>query len=548
LSASGRRRKAVALLRSTANSHPDSAEVWCRLAAALLDRGDAVAALVAVRRAMPLGGDKAWAHRLAGKALSRLGRHQEAVAAARQAVRAAPCDWRCRIALAEAFGAAGSWPDAVDAAAQAVRYQPDHVRPYLVLGDAARRTGDLATAERAYRAALRRKPGDPRIRAELARLRQVSPRSVELPGPRRPHSGSAALENFGKNLKFSKNQPFVTLDDVDQPSGSGELTAGRRSARPWTTSSDGTDDWRPRRFAHDPTGDHCAADHPAADYPVTGNRAGHNHSVFNRLIGNHPAGERPAVNYPGAPPLDDYSAGDQPARGRTSGLWRNRAFRQTSPLGRTPADDRPPLDGRPSPSRWAANGRPPADRSAADRAEADHSSRSDHSSRADRSSRVDHSSRAGRSSTAGRSTADGRSSAIDRSTEGCRSPVVEKLAWRVVRQVSVAVVVAGMFLMVAGLPKPTPVLAWLGFAIPCVVLVVAVVELFRVPAGLRFAVLTMPLRRPVIALAGVLLALANALVLLWAMLDRVNAGTMEPLIFALVCAVCAGAVSLVNEV
>ncbi|WP_232240841.1 hypothetical protein [Kutzneria sp. 744] len=125
--------------------------------------------------------------------------------------------------------------------------------------------------------------------------------------------------------------------------------------------------------------------------------------------------------------------------------------------------------------------------------------------------------------------------------------MAEKLAWRAVRQLSMAVVIAGMFLMVAGLPKPTPVLAWLGFAIPCVVVVLAFVELFRVPSGYRFAVLTLPLRRPVVGLACVLLASSNALVLLWAMLDRANAGTMEPLIFALVCAVCAGAVSLVSE-
>ena len=123
----------------------------------------------------------------------------------------------------------------------------------------------------------------------------------------------------------------------------------------------------------------------------------------------------------------------------------------------------------------------------------------------------------------------------------------EKLAWRGIRQLSMTLVIAGMFLMVAGLPKPTPVLAWLGFAIPCVVVVLTLVELIRVPAGSRFAVLTMPLRRPVIGLSCVLLVLSNALVLLWAMLDRANAGTMEPLIFALVCAVCAGAVSLVNE-
>jgi len=125
--------------------------------------------------------------------------------------------------------------------------------------------------------------------------------------------------------------------------------------------------------------------------------------------------------------------------------------------------------------------------------------------------------------------------------------MVEKLTWRAIRQLSMTLVIAGMFLMVAGLPKPTPVLAWLGYAIPGVVVVLALVELIRVPSGSRLLVLAMPVRRPVIGLSCVLLGLSNALVLLWAMLDQANAGTMEPLIFALVCAVCAGAVSLVNE-
>jgi hypothetical protein len=371
LSASGRRRKAVALLRGTAAAHPDSPEVWCRLAAALLDRGDATAALAAARRAVPLGGDRAWAHRLVSKALSRLDRHAEAVTAARQAVRLEPTDWRCRISLAEAFGAAGSWPDAVDAAAQAVRYQPDHVRPYLVLGDAARRTGDIVTAERAYRTALRRKPGDSRVRAELARLRQ-------------PASWSGA-----------------------------ERPIANRSAAHLAFASDGQG---PRRFTH-----------------------GRDHSSFS-------------------------SAGRRADR--------------------------------------------PGDRAAGRRAERP----------------------------AGRR-------AVDRAV----SPIPESLAWRGIRQLAMTLVIADVFLMVAGLPKPTPVLAWLGFAIPCVVVVLAFVELVRVPAGSRLAVLAMPLRRPVIGLSCVLLALSTALVLLWAVLDRAGAGTMEPLVFALVCAVCAGAVSLVNE-
>jgi hypothetical protein len=371
LSASGRRRKAVALLRGTAAAHPDSPEVWCRLAAALLDRGDATAALAAARRAVPLGGDRAWAHRLVSKALSRLDRHAEAVTAARQAVRLEPTDWRCRISLAEAFGAAGSWPDAVDAAAQAVRYQPDHVRPYLVLGDAARRTGDIVTAERAYRTALRRKPGDSRVRAELARLRQP-----------------------------------VSWSGVDRP-------IANRSAAHLAFASDGQG---PRRFTH------------------------------------------------GRDPSSFSSAGRRADR--------------------------------------------PGERAAGRRAERP----------------------------AGRR-------AVDRVV----SPIPESLAWRGIRQLAMTLVIADVFLMVAGLPKPTPVLAWLGFAIPCVVVVLAFVELVRVPAGSRLAVLAMPLRRPVIGLSCVLLALSTALVLLWAVLDRAGAGTMEPLVFALVCAVCAGAVSLVNE-
>ena len=317
LSASGRRRKAVALLRTTASAHPERHEVWCRLAAAHLDRGDATAALVATRRALSLSGDQAWAHRLTSKALSRLGRHAEAVAAARQAIRVAPGEWRCWIALAEVYGAAGSWPDAVDAATKAVRYQPDQVRPYLVLGDAARRIGDVKTAELAYRTALRRKPGDARVRAEMTRLRQSAP---------------------------------------------------------------------PRR------------------------------------VREHP-----------------------------------------------------------------------------------------------------------------------------RSAESIPQIAPEQLCWRGIRQLSITLVGAGMLLVVAGLPRPTPTLAWLGFAVPCVVVLVAIVGLARVPAGSRFAVLSMPFRRPVVALSCVLLTLSAALVLLWAMLDRADAGTMEPLVFALVCAVCAGAASLVNE-
>src|SRR5882757_3396435 len=452
LSASGRRRKAVALLRSTANSHPDSAEVWCWLAGALLDRGDATAALAAARRALALPGGKASAHRLASKALSRLSRHEEAVAAARQAVRAAPSDWRCRIALAEAFGAAGSWPDAVDAAAQAVRYQPDHVRPYLVLGDAARRTGDIATAERAYRIVMCRKPGNPRVRAELARLRQPPPRER-----------SAGIENLAAIPYTDRPSVFDALpDDGRAPRTS---SANRSTSPGWSLSSDQSS----------PPARSTSPDRRPADWSARGRstvgRFDPSQFVADGFRTGRPASDQSAAaRYPST----DHPAGDDGLSGRKSAFRRNRAFRRTSGGGRPSAVGRPADAGR----------------------------------------------------AAGRD----------------RSPMVEKLTWRAIRQLSMTLVIAGMFLMVAGLPKPTPVLAWLGYAIPGVVVVLALVELIRVPSGSRLLVLAMPVRRPVIGLSCVLLGLSNALVLLWAMLDQANAGTMEPLIFALVCAVCAGAV------
>ncbi|GAA0615547.1 hypothetical protein GCM10010174_36690 [Kutzneria viridogrisea] len=202
LTANGKGRKAVALLRPVAVAHPRQQEVWCRLAAAHLDRGDPGAALDAVRRALRLTGDRAWAHRLASRALSRMGRHEEAVSAARHALREAPSDGRCQLALAEALGSADRWDEALSAARRAVELDPAQIRCYLVLGDAATRLRQWTTAERAYRAALRHKPGDARIRAQLTRLRQARSGgarpepSVTPTRPRRDPVGRAGAERL----------------------------------------------------------------------------------------------------------------------------------------------------------------------------------------------------------------------------------------------------------------------------------------------------------------------------------------------------------------
>ncbi|KAA2261362.1 tetratricopeptide repeat protein [Solihabitans fulvus] len=180
LTAAGKPKKAVDLLRPALVANPEHAEAWCRLAAAHLDAGEPDPALTAAKRALVLGGDPAWAQRLAALALSELGRQQEAVVAARESVRRKPSDWRCQVVLAEVLDAdPANRREAIEAAEQAVRLAPHESRAYQVLGDAAARAQDWDTAERAYRAALRLDPGDDEVRANLANLRQQHrPRGV----------------------------------------------------------------------------------------------------------------------------------------------------------------------------------------------------------------------------------------------------------------------------------------------------------------------------------------------------------------------------------
>ncbi len=168
LTAAGQPGQAVALLRPVLLSHPEHADAWCHLAAAHLDAGEPDPALTAAKRAIVLGGDPAWAQRLAALALAELDRPAEAVVAARESVRCKPLDWRCHVVLAEALASHPTLAgDALGAARRAVELAGDQARPYQVLGDAAMRARDWATAQWAYRAALDIDPHDPEVRANL---------------------------------------------------------------------------------------------------------------------------------------------------------------------------------------------------------------------------------------------------------------------------------------------------------------------------------------------------------------------------------------------
>ena len=183
LTADGRPRAAIELLRPVLVVHPEHSAAWCRISVAYLDAGELIESLDAAKRAITLG-ERSWAHRLASLALVELGRHAEAVASAREAVRRDPIDWRCHVALAEALGATAP-ADAVAAARKAVELAPREARPHEVLGDAALRARDSALARRAYRDALRLDPGNEHVAASLDRV-ATGRRSPARPAVERP--------------------------------------------------------------------------------------------------------------------------------------------------------------------------------------------------------------------------------------------------------------------------------------------------------------------------------------------------------------------------
>jgi tetratricopeptide (TPR) repeat protein len=168
LSDEGRPRAAIVVLESALAADPDHAAAWCRLSAAYLDIGEPRESLDAAKRAITLG-EPAWAHRLASLALVELGRHDEAVVSAGEAVRREPDDWRGLVTLSEAL--AHAQPEqAIRAARAAVERAPEEARTHEVLGDAAMLAHDWMLAETAYRDAARLDPDNPDVITKLDRV------------------------------------------------------------------------------------------------------------------------------------------------------------------------------------------------------------------------------------------------------------------------------------------------------------------------------------------------------------------------------------------
>lgn len=168
LSEEGRPRAAIAVLESALEADPEHPAAWCRLSAAYLDIGEPRESLDAAKRAITLG-EPAWAHRLASLALVELGRHDEAVVSAGEAVRRDPNDWRGLVTLSEAL-AHDDPEQAIRAARAAVERAPEEGRAHEVLGDAAMLAHDWMLAENAYRDAVAIDPENEDVTAKLDRV------------------------------------------------------------------------------------------------------------------------------------------------------------------------------------------------------------------------------------------------------------------------------------------------------------------------------------------------------------------------------------------
>jgi cytochrome c-type biogenesis protein CcmH/NrfG len=125
---------AAATLASPSPVDPTDARGWCVLAQTGIAAARNDDAVRAAARAIALRPDWEWPHRLASIALGQLGRHRDALVAARESARLAPTQWRCLVTLAQAAARAGEFAIAADAAARAVELAPTVAQAHAALG------------------------------------------------------------------------------------------------------------------------------------------------------------------------------------------------------------------------------------------------------------------------------------------------------------------------------------------------------------------------------------------------------------------------------
>lgn len=163
--------RARTILEPVLNNLPDSADGWILMARLKLELAQPDQALDAATRAMPLAPEDSRPLALASRALTLLGRHEEAINMAYRAVVSDPRNplWHDRIAWA-LISADRQISDAEQAARTAIGLAPDEAHHYFTHGVALEQLGHIDQARQALLTSLRMEPGNPVAQHRLAVL------------------------------------------------------------------------------------------------------------------------------------------------------------------------------------------------------------------------------------------------------------------------------------------------------------------------------------------------------------------------------------------
>ena len=173
----GRFDEARSLLLDFVGREPDIAQAWCLFAQVQIATGDPKGALDAAERAAALEPGNDWPHRLRSVALQQLGDDDGSIAAAHEAVTAAPHSWQTHRRLAMALVLAKRNPDeALAAAGRAAELAPHEPDAFCTLGLAHEMRRGHAEAERCYRQALSLDPQHAASHEALARRQLATSR------------------------------------------------------------------------------------------------------------------------------------------------------------------------------------------------------------------------------------------------------------------------------------------------------------------------------------------------------------------------------------
>ncbi len=120
--------------------------------------------------------------------------------------------------------------------------------------------------------------------------------------------------------------------------------------------------------------------------------------------------------------------------------------------------------------------------------------------------------------------------------------VAHRMIWPALSRLAVLLVAGGALLLLAGMPKPTPLLGWVSGLLVVLVLLVVLRLFVRARRGVWRALLVLPRYRPKVAVVTSLFGLSTLVLAGWTAALFLGATTMQPLVIAWLCAVLGGSV------